>query len=90
MTKKSKTAPIPSTVEADPRFTKLVADLCALWNGIAPDAGECSAAEAVELCIDAGRLTMDGYADSDKYVTELIAAHGYEPVEALLVKHTNF
>lgn len=99
MNRKSKT-PIPplrtktllptKTVEADPRFNKLCGDMYALWQGIASDAGPCTSAEAVELCLDAGRLTTDGHADSDDYASELIAAYGYEPVEALLVKHTNF
>lgn len=51
-----------------------------VWNSIAADVGECSNKEAIELCLDANRMTTFCGPAGEKADTEisgLIEAHGW-------------
>lgn len=74
----------------DPRWDKLKSDVWTVWGEIAPDAGECRPAEAVEMALDASRLTTHGYKDSDDYLTELIDKHGYTSVAKTIQREVGF
>lgn len=62
------------------------------WNYVSPDVGECDNEEAIEICLDADRMTMlaqgsreleEGKA-ADKLIDEAIKEHGYEAVMAYI------
>lgn len=53
------------------------------WDQIAPDVGRVTEKEAMELCLDAGRLQDAG---AEKLVHDLCAAHGYKAVLKFLSK----
>lgn len=59
------------------------------WYSIASDAYEICEGDneiAIELCIDASRLTMNGFADADKEISELCKEHDFGVVRAALSK----
>ena len=60
------------------------------WADISPDANDVeSNAEALELCLDADRITMNvrGGKEIDALIRQADKEHGYEKVEAFLNKH---
>jgi hypothetical protein len=59
------------------------------WDSIADDAYELCEGDneiAVELVLDANRLTMNGYAEADAEISALCAAHGFGTVREQLSK----
>lgn len=61
----------------------------AVWDAIAEDAYELCDGDneiAIELVLDAGRLTMHGYEIRDREIGELVSVHGFESVRAALAK----
>jgi hypothetical protein len=59
------------------------------WDSIAADAYEICEGDneiAVELVLDANRLTMNGYAEADAEISALCATHGFGTVREQLSK----
>lgn len=58
------------------------------WSNIAADAAEfvTSNEEAMEMVIDANRLTMFGYKDADGIIRKMITDSGYPEVLSALSK----
>jgi hypothetical protein len=85
---------VPSTVAEDPRFSKLLRDVQAVWDHIGMDCEQCSEemgeppmtkAHKVEACLDADRLLLDVQAHgSHAYVKTLYADYGYDAVAKLI------
>jgi hypothetical protein len=60
------------------------------WNYIAADIDwNCSNAEAIELCLDADRIStlVDGGKAIDELIRQADKEHGYQKVEKFLCKH---
>jgi hypothetical protein len=63
--------------------------ILATWDGIAGDAYELCEGDneiAMELVLDANRLTMNGYAEADLEISTLCAKHGFGLVRETLAK----
>jgi len=61
----------------------------ATWDSISADAYEICEGDneiAVELVLDANRLTMNGYAEADAEISALCATHGFGTVREQLSK----
>lgn len=79
--------------QTDPRWCKLVADICRVWQEIGPDceqaceeSGEPMTGEIrLEVCLDADRLTYGGAADSSKFYDQLVNVYGWGKVDRALV-----
>lgn len=67
---------------------EIEAAVIGVWNAIAPDAAEVVEDNecAVEMCIDANRLSTFGYQNEESAVTKLIAEFGYMVVLKALSK----
>ena len=68
---------------------KTEAAIYAVWDAVAADAYEICEGDneiAIELVLDAGRLTMEGYADADAEISKLNAELGFAEVRAALAK----
>ena len=60
------------------------------WDSIASDAYEMCEDDneiAIELCIDASRLAMNGYADAQAEISALCSQHGFGAVREALSKN---
>ena len=57
------------------------------WNYISADCGDCSNGEAMELTIDAGRMSMQGFKKEDSLIHELVIEHTYTKVYKFLTKN---
>ena len=83
-------------MQLDQAFLTLVSPgIYSVWNVIGNDvyecAGECgeevSNEEALESCLDAGRLSMYGHADTDAAISAAIKANTYSKVMKFLKKN---
>jgi ribosomal protein S27AE len=61
--------------------------MLAVWQAIAEEGIEADNAEAIEMVLDADRLTTFGYPEADKLVDAAIKAHDYLKVAAFLEQH---
>lgn len=59
------------------------------WGQIAPDAFVEDNEEAMELTLDADRLTMAGHKDVDDLLELAFKENGYTPVFVMLCTHIN-
>lgn len=62
----------------------LIAAVWSTWEDISPDAGRCRNAEAIELVLDADRMSSSGYEGADDEVTFLIERFDYPRVARAL------
>lgn len=73
--------------ESKPLFSReLISAVWATWGDISPDAGRCSNAEAIELVLDADRLSTFGYKAAYNELNWLDARFGYERVSKALAR----
>ncbi len=69
-------------------FVKQVSPaIYAVWGGVAPDANCEDNEEALELVLDADRMTYGGYPEQDALVEAAIKEHGWTTVSRFLAKH---
>lgn len=74
-------------------INRISAAMNATWQAIAPDAAEfCEDnEEAMEMCIDAGRMRVYGDdLEAAQLVEDLCQARGYTKVLTFLSRHFNF
>ena len=60
-----------------------------VWNSIAADVGECSNKEAIELCLDANRMTTfcgPAGEKADREISGLIEAHSWSVLLTVIHK----
>lgn len=57
------------------------------WGQIAPDACVSDNEEAMEVVLDAGRLTFAGYPEADRFVSDMCKLHGFSKVTKFLGKN---
>ena len=63
--------------------------ICAVWDAICADAYELCEGDneiAMEMVLDANRLTMHGYEASDRGIRALVLDHGFGLVRGVLAK----
>lgn len=60
-----------------------------VWGEVSCDAGPTSKRDAMEIAIDANRLTSWGYPEADTLISAAIQEHGYDHVLRYLVRHIN-
>jgi len=58
----------------------------ATWEAISPDAGRCRNMEAIELCLDADRLSMSGHKTADRELDWLDKRFGFDKVQKAIAK----
>jgi hypothetical protein len=83
-------------MKLDKDFIKAVSGpIWTTWNYVSPDAGDCDNEEALELCLDADRMTMlaqskrelEEHKAADALIDAAIKEHGYDAVMAFLDEH---
>jgi hypothetical protein len=57
-----------------------------VWQAIAEEGIEADNEEAIEMALDANRLTTYGYPDAEKLVDQAVRFHGWSTVAAFLAK----
>jgi hypothetical protein len=81
-------------MQASTRGSKMITEstrraILSTWDSIASDAYEICEGDneiAIELVLDASRMTMNGFPEADEEVRALNAVHGYVTVRAELSK----
>ena len=82
-----KTAPVEFTTQLDDEFIKKVRDpILRVWDHCEPDAGRVKNSEAIEIAIDANRLTSDGNKEIDDLIGLACKEHGYKKVHSFLTR----
>jgi hypothetical protein len=88
---------VPESCTLNKAFIDIVhSPINRVWNDCAADIADANAAcgegevtnmEAIEICIDADRLTMTGFKEANDSVMAQIKIHGYHKVLRYLSKH---
>ena len=94
MPKLEKPEPQPVVALDAALLDKVRSPIQSTWGVIYPDAGRCSNVEALELCLDADRLTFHADAhvaaehkEADRLIEAALNQHSYQKVMRFLSKN---
>jgi hypothetical protein len=69
-----------ATFTQSKEFKSLIRAIKITWSNISADCEDTSNYEALQLCLDAGRLGMNGFKKEEEYFQALTQSEGYEAI----------